>query len=137
MRVALSSSAYIGFCLRRALLLSLVLTTTKLLDRHHSTINKNYTKILSLQIERYPIHYGSCTSDVFQLTNLSGFRKGPDNGDSIRLRLIGLLLSMCFWSEAHFIKDGLRELIDVTIRDVPEVRDQSWAVTVKSIENSN
>lgn len=44
---------------------------------------------------------------------------------------------MCFWSEAHFIKDGLRELIDVTIRDVPEVRDQSWAVTVKSIENSN
>ena len=44
---------------------------------------------------------------------------------------------MCSWSEAHFIKDGLRELIDVTIRNVPEVRDQSWAVAIKSIKNAN
>jgi hypothetical protein len=97
----------------------------------------DYTKILCLQIERYPIHYGSRTSDVFQLTDLSGFGEGPDNGDSVRPRLIGLLLSMCFWSEAHFVKDGLCELIDVTICNVPEVRDQSWAATVKSIKNAN
>lgn len=43
---------------------------------------------------------------------------------------------MCFWSEAHFVKDGLCELVDVTICDVPEVRDQSWAATVKSIKNA-
>ncbi len=30
---------------------------------------------------------------------------------------------MCFWSEAHFVKDGLCEFIDITICDVPEVSD--------------
>ena len=44
---------------------------------------------------------------------------------------------MCFWSEAHFVKDGLCELVDVTIRDVPEVCDQSWAATVKSNKDAN
>lgn len=97
----------------------------------------DYTKIPRLQVERYAIYHGSCTGDVFQLTDLPGFGEGPDNGDSVRLRLIGLLLSMCFWSEAHFVKDSLCELIDVTICNVPEVRDQSWAATVKSIKNAN
>jgi hypothetical protein len=31
----------------------------------------------------------------------------------------------------------LREFVDVTIGDVPEVRDQSWAATVKSVKNTN
>ena len=89
-----------------------------------------------LQVERYSIYDWSCTSDVLQLTDLSSFGEGPDDGDSVRLRLIGLF-SKCFWSEAHFVKDSLCEFVDITICDVPKVRDQSWTATVKSIKDAN
>ena len=37
---------------------------------------------------------------------------------------------MCFWREAHFVKNRLCKLVNVAICHIPEICYQSWAATV-------
>ena len=98
--------------------------------------HRNVGCIEYLNIERYSVYHGGCACNVLQLTDFSGFCEGLDNGDFVCFRATRLL-SMCFWCETHFVKDGLCDFVDVTICHIPEVRDQSWAAAVELIRQSN
>lgn len=87
---------------------------------------------IQLTIKRNTINHCGSAGKILQLARVSRFCDGSDNGHLLAVDFLGIPGTRATGVEPQLRKDRLRETIQILVRDVPQIRYQSRAVTRQS-----